>query len=114
MPGVCEWLLLQRQSQWRHALHDGCMQRTQLEQSPVAPGKLQPSTGADGGCEPLITFCLARAQTVANYAALPSPRSPFAMGTRRCRPLRAQTRLSGLAETLKTTARDRYLGARRA
>ena len=47
MPGVCEWLLLQRQSQWRHALHDGCMQRTQLEQSPVAPGKLQPCTAAD-------------------------------------------------------------------
>ena len=44
------------------------MQRTQLEQSPVAPGKLQPFTGADGGCEPLITFCLARAQTVAIYA----------------------------------------------
>ena len=27
--------------------HDGCMLRTQLEQSPVAPGKLQPYTGAD-------------------------------------------------------------------
>ena len=50
---------------------------------------------ASGGCEPLITFCLARAQSIVIYAALQPPCSPFAMGTRRCRPLRAQTRLSG-------------------
>ena len=50
---------------------------------------------ASGGCEPLITFCLARAQSIVIYAALQPPCSPFAMGTRRWRPLRAQTRLSG-------------------
>ena len=41
-------LLLERQSQWRDTLHDDCMLRTQLEQSPGAPGKLQPCTAADG------------------------------------------------------------------
>ena len=50
---------------------------------------------ASGGCEPLITFCLARAQSIVIYAALQPPCSPFTMGTRRWRPLRAQTRLSG-------------------
>ena len=40
-------LLLERQSQWRDTLHDDCMLRTQLEQSPGAPGKLQPCTAAD-------------------------------------------------------------------
>ena len=42
-----EWQLLERQSQWRATLHDDCMLRTQLEQSPGAPGKLQPCTAAD-------------------------------------------------------------------
>ena len=47
------------------------------------------------GLEPLITLCLARAQSIVIYAALQPPCSPFTMGTRRWRPLRAQTRLSG-------------------
>ena len=42
-----EWLLLKRPAQWTESFHDGCKQRTQLEQSPVAPGKLQPFAGAD-------------------------------------------------------------------
>ena len=42
-----EWLLLERQSQWTATFHDGCKLRTQLEQSPVAPGKLQPCMRAD-------------------------------------------------------------------
>ena len=40
-------LLLERQSQWTDAFHHHCKLRTQLEQSPGAPGKLQPSVGAD-------------------------------------------------------------------
>ena len=40
-------LLLKLQSQWRDAFHHHCKLRTQLEQSPGAPGKLQPSVGAD-------------------------------------------------------------------
>ena len=40
-------LLLERQSQWTGAFHDHCKLPTQLEQSPGAPGKLQPSVGAD-------------------------------------------------------------------
>ena len=43
----------------------------------------------------LVTFCIARAQSIVIYAALQPPCSPFTMGTRRWRPLRAQTRLSG-------------------
>ena len=42
-----EWLLLERQSQRTATFQHLCMLRTQLEQSPVAPGKLQPSTAAD-------------------------------------------------------------------
>jgi len=41
-------LLLKLQSQWRDAFHHHCKLRTQLEQSPGAPGKLQPCTAADG------------------------------------------------------------------
>ena len=41
-------LLLERQSQWTDAFHHHCKLRTQLEQSPGAPGKLQPCTAADG------------------------------------------------------------------
>ena len=40
-------LLLERQSQWTDAFHHHCKLRTQLEQSPGAPGKLQPCTAAD-------------------------------------------------------------------
>ena len=40
-------LLLERQSQWRYTFHHHCKLRTQLEQSPGAPGKLQPCTAAD-------------------------------------------------------------------
>ena len=40
-------LLLERQSQWTHTFHHHCKLRTQLEQSPGAPGKLQPCTAAD-------------------------------------------------------------------
>ena len=40
-------LLLERQSQWTGAFHHHCKLRTQLEQSPGAPGKLQPLTAAD-------------------------------------------------------------------
>ena len=40
-------LLLERQSQWTDTFHHHCKLITQLEQSPVAPGKLQPSVGAD-------------------------------------------------------------------
>ena len=39
-------LLLKLQSQWRDAFHHHCKLRTQLEQSPGAPGKLQPCTAA--------------------------------------------------------------------
>ena len=62
----------------------------------------------------LITFCIARAQMMVIYADQQPSRSPFTMGTRRWRPLRAQTRLPGMAETLNAAARDRYQGARRA
>ena len=41
-------LLLERQSQWTDAFDHHCKLRTQLEQSPGAPGKLQPCTAADG------------------------------------------------------------------
>ena len=41
-------LLLERQSQWNLISHHHCMLRAQLEQSPGAPGKLQPCTAADG------------------------------------------------------------------
>ena len=41
-------LLLKLQSQWKTISHHHCMLRTQLEQSPGAPGKLQPCTAADG------------------------------------------------------------------
>ena len=41
-------LLLKLQSQWKLISHHHCMLRTQLEQSPGAPGKLQPCTAADG------------------------------------------------------------------
>ena len=41
-------LLLERQSQWTGAFHHHCKLRTQLEQSPGAPGKLQPCVAADG------------------------------------------------------------------
>ena len=51
--------------------------------------------GREAGLEPLMTFCLARAHAVAIDAVLRHSRDPFAMGTRRWRPLRAQTRLSG-------------------
>ena len=40
-------LLLKLQSQWKDAFHHHCKLRTQLEQSPGAPGKLQPCTAAD-------------------------------------------------------------------
>ena len=40
-------LLLERQSQWTAIFHHHCKLRTQLEQSPGAPGKLQPCTAAD-------------------------------------------------------------------
>ena len=40
-------LLLERQSQWTAIFHHHGMLRTQLEQSPGAPGKLQPCTAAD-------------------------------------------------------------------
>ena len=40
-------LLLERQSQWTGAFHHHCKLRTQLEQSPGAPGKLQPCMRAD-------------------------------------------------------------------
>ena len=40
-------LLLKLQSQWKIAFHHHCMLRTQLEQSPGAPGKLQPCAAAD-------------------------------------------------------------------
>ena len=40
-------LLLERQSQRTGAFHHHCKLRTQLEQSPGAPGKLQPCTAAD-------------------------------------------------------------------
>ena len=40
-------LLLERQSQWTDAFHHHCKLRTQLEQSPGAPGKLQPCSAAD-------------------------------------------------------------------
>ena len=41
-------LLLERQSQWTDDFHHHCKLRTQLEQSPGAPGKLQPCAAADG------------------------------------------------------------------
>ena len=40
-------LLLKLQSQWKDAFHHHCKLRTQLEQSPGAPGKLQPCAAAD-------------------------------------------------------------------
>ena len=84
--GLGTWTGSQRTGSSTHALVEQVCSRSNMQHHVRQRG---------GGCEPLITFCLARAQSIVIYAALQPPCSPFAMGTRRCRPLRAQTRLSG-------------------
>ena len=80
---------------WTGALRTGSSTHALVEQVRRRSNMLHHVRPARRGLEPLITSCLARAQTVAIYAVLLPSRDPFAMGTRRWRPLRAQTRLSG-------------------
>ena len=80
---------------WTRALRTGSSMHALVEQVRRRSNMLHHVRRARRGLELLITFCLARAQTVAIDAVLRHSRDPFAMGTRRWRPLRAQTRLSG-------------------
>ena len=80
---------------WTVALRTGSSTHALVEQVRRRSNMLHHVRPARRGLEPLITFCLARAQSIVIYAALQPPCSPFTMGTRRWRPLRAQTRLSG-------------------
>ena len=97
------------------ALRTGSSTHALVEQVCSRSNMLHHVRPARRGLEPLITFCLARAQTVAIYAALyyllAHPlRWALAAGDHSARRQDFQV----VAETLNTTARDRYQGARRA
>ena len=65
------------------ALRTGSSTHALVEQVCSRSNMLHHVRRARRGLEPLMTFCLARAQTVAIDAVLRHSRDPFAMGTRR-------------------------------